>query len=137
MVTKVIWFILGLTPGALALTGSIMWWRRRSRASAPTPAPSAATPPAPASRAVIGAIVVLSLAAGYWVVGRSLGNSAFTLKLAEHWLVKPLALAIAAFPITGLIAWLIDRLRTRRALHYTAWAALGVWFVFLSTLFRP
>lgn len=133
MVTKVIWFILGLTPGVLALTGSVMWWRRRSRASAPVV--TSAVPAPRASRLVVAIIVVASLAASYWVVGQSLGNSAFTAKLAEHWLVKPLALAIVALPVTGLLGWLIDRFRSRVMLHYAAWAAMGGWFVLLSSLF--
>ncbi len=139
MITKVIWFVLGLTPGVLSLTGTIMWWKRRSRVKAPAPA---AAPAAPGGRAaspvkawVVALIVAAGLAAAYWVVARDLGAT-FTHKFAEHWLVKPIALMAAFFPVTALLVWLVLRCRARPPLYYAAWIGLAGWGVFLSGLFQ-
>ncbi len=139
MLTKVIWFILGLTPGVLAVTGTVMWWRRRTRVAAPAKAAAATaetTPTARSGRAwAITLIVALGLAAAYAVVARDLGTT-FTHKFAEHWLVKPVALMAAFFPVTALLVWALLRFGDRPGLYYTTWVGLAAWGVFLSGLFQ-
>lgn len=132
--TKVIWFILGMTPSFLAVTGSWMWWRRRAHTarSAPAPTPAPAAPAGP--RWIAPAICVATLACAYTVVAKDAGNWAFTHRLAEHWLVKPVTLALVAFPVTGLLCWLVYRWRTTPVLHAGVWLLLGGWYVFLTGL---
>lgn len=80
------------------------------------------------------AICVATLACAYMVVAKDAGNWAFTHRLAEHWLVKPVTLALVAFPVTGLLCWLVYRWRTTAVLHAGVWLLLGGWYVFLTGL---
>ncbi len=133
--TKVLWFILGMTPSFLALTGTWMWWRRRAHAGQSAPAPV----PAPAGRAgprwIAPVIGLAALACAYAVVAKDAGSWAFTHRLAEHWLVKPVALGLVAFPVTGLLGWLLWRWRAAPALHAAVCLLLGAWYVGLAGLF--
>jgi uncharacterized iron-regulated membrane protein len=141
--TKVIWFVLGLTPSFLAISGSLMWWRRRahaakpSKAAAPVAGPASADQPTvnPVPRWVVPAILVATLVCAYAVVARDRGSWEFTHALAEHWLVKPITLACAAFPVTGLLAWMVYRFRNRVLLYSGTWLAIGGWYVLLTGLF--
>lgn len=133
MFTKVIWFVLGLTPGVLALTGAVMWWRRK--VSSTKRAEASSSPVAP--RVIAAAVAVLAAVVSYVVVASDLGSAAFTHRFAEHWLVKPISLALAAFPVTGLLVWVAWRFRTRLMLFTGACAACGAWFVLLAGLFPP
>jgi uncharacterized iron-regulated membrane protein len=141
--TKIVWFILGLTPSFLAVSGTIMWWRRRAHAAKPGKAAAPAGVPAesvPAGarrvpRWVVPTILVATLICAYAVVAQDRGSWAFTHALAEHWLVKPITLAVAAFPITGLLAWLVYRSRERVLLYSGTWIAIGAWYVLLTGTF--
>lgn len=141
MTTKVIWFILGLTPGVLAVTGTLMWWRRKARLSkkapAQTEASSAGTKGSSAVRWIPLLIGAATLIGSYSVLAQHAGSWEFTHRLAEHWLVKPGSLALVAFPITGLLCWLAYRWRTHLVLSASTWLALGLWYVLLSGLFLP
>ena len=130
---KILWFILGLTPGALALTGTWMWWRRRARVTRVAPAPVAASASV-AWRLSVG-ITLIALAAGYAVAATAQESWAFTPLLAEHWLVKPVALACAAFPVTALIGWLVWAVRARPWPLAGAVLLGGAWFVALVKVF--
>ncbi len=135
LLTKVIWFVLGMTPSFLALSGTWMWWRRRAHTAQSAPAP-ALVPAGPAGpRWIVPAIGLATLACAYAVVAQNAGNWAFTHRQAEHWLVKPVALSLVAFPVTGLLCWLAYRWRTRVVLHAGAWLLLGGWYVCLTGLF--
>lgn len=135
LLSKIPWFFLGLTPGLLALSGTWMWWKRRAHAAKPaSPAAAEATSALPAW--LPWGATVLTLAGAYTVVALAFGNARFSHVFAEHWLVKPVALALAAFPVTGLFVWLVGRAR-RLAPAAFAWLLLGGWFVFLSSLFPP
>ena len=135
LLTKVIWFILGMTPSFLALTGTWMWWRRRAHAAQPAPASVPAATRVASPRWVVPVIGVATLACAYAVVAKDAGNWAFTHRLAEHWLVKPVALGLVAFPITGLLVWISWRWRHSAAVHAGAWLLLGGWYVCLTSLF--
>lgn len=132
--TKVIWFVLGLTPGVLALTGAWLWWRRTRGLSARTAAP--ATPGHPGLRATVAVVAALTLAGSYVLVARDQGTWALTGKLVEHAFAKPLALALTVFPVTGLLGWLAWRAAGRRVLFTCAAAAGGAWWLTLVSLFQ-
>mgnify|MGYP006174867855 CR=1 FL=1 len=70
-------------------------------------------------------------------MARDAGNWSFTHRLAEHWLVKPVSLALIAFPVTGLLAWGIHRLRFRAVGYAAGWLLMGGWYVLLTGLFLP
>ncbi len=134
--TKVIWFILGMTPSFLALSGAWMWWRRRAHAA--QPARPSAQPAASASPAVrwIGPVIgVATLTLAYAVVAKDANNWAFTHRLAEHWLVKPVTLALIAFPVTAPLCWLLWRWRNSAMLHAGVCVLLGGWYIYLTGLF--
>lgn len=135
LLSKVIWFVLGMTPSFLALSGAWMWWRRRAHTAQAAPASSPAAAGSAGPRWIAPAIWVATLACAYAVVARDTGNWAFTHRLAEHWLVKPVALGLVAFPVTGLLCWLLWRGRTSPVLHAGAWLLLGGWYVCLTGLF--
>lgn len=134
--TKVLWFILGMTPSFLALTGAWMWWKRRAHAAAPAKAPAQPAPAAAPAVRWIGAVIGLAtLACAYAVVAKDVNSWAFTHRLAEHALVKPVTLALVAFPVTAPLCWLLWRWRSSAALHATVCLVLGGWYVYLTDLF--
>jgi uncharacterized iron-regulated membrane protein len=134
--TKVIWFILGMTPSFLAISGTWMWWRRRQTTrSASTPTPAKTEPTAP--RWIAPVIALSTLACAYAIVARDVSNWTFTHQLAEHWLVKPVTLALIAFPVTALLCWLLWRWRSSAVLHALACLCMGGWYVCLTGLFPP
>ncbi len=136
--TKIIWFVLGLTPSVLALTGTWMWWKRRSRATAPRPVATAPTVPQPrTTRWITAAAMVLTLVAAYAVVARSFKDWAFTHRFAEFWLVKPVSIALCAFPVTILLAWLAVRAHARPGLYAGACALMGGWYLVLTAILMP
>lgn len=130
--TKIPWFILGLTPGVLSLSGFWLWWRRRSLAARPAPA-------APVPRAVFPTILTatgLTLAGAYTLAALAHGDWTLTNKLLEHALAKPLALALVAFPITALLGWLALRTVAHRGRFAAVCALGGAWYLGLVTLFQ-
>ena len=135
LLTKSIWFILGLTPGVLAVTGTWMWWRRRSRATKPaaTPAPAAVAAP-PQVKWITVATIAVTLIGAYAIVAVNFKNWAFTHRFAEFWLVKPIAIALCAFPVTGLLAWLAVRARTRPWAYGMTCLLMGGWYLLLTKI---
>ena len=134
MPTKIVWFIFGLAPGTLALTGAWLWWRRtRSR---PRTATSAAPARSTFARWTAASVTALALAGGAALVARDLGTWTATGKLIEHALAKPLALALTAFPVTGFLCWLAWRCAGNRCVFAGVAAALGSWWLLLVTLFQ-
>jgi len=132
--TKIVWFLLGLSPSVLALTGSWMWWKR-------THAPRTRREPSPSrprpSAAILGAGIAVALVGAYILVSRSQGTWALTEKHIEHGLAKPLALALVAFPVTGLFAFLAWRGSRRGGGRFAAGTGLcAVWYLVLVTLFQ-
>jgi uncharacterized iron-regulated membrane protein len=137
--TKILWFILGLTPGVLAVTGTWMWWRRRSRATTPAKTAAPAIPPATSAiNTRLGlAVGVVTLIAAYAIVAVEFKNWNFTHRLAEFWLVKPISIALCAFPITILLVWLATRARTRPWLFGGSCALMGGWYLLLTSILMP
>jgi hypothetical protein len=124
----------------LALTGTWMWWKRRSRATAPAeiPAPAAETAAAATARRWIGILVgVATLAGSYAIVAIAFKNWSFTHRLAEFWLVKPFSLALVAFPITGLLAWIAVRWHTRLWIYGSSCLLMGGWYLLLTKILMP
>jgi uncharacterized iron-regulated membrane protein len=129
--TKIAWFVLGLAPSALAFTGAWLWWRRtQGRRRAPPPAAD------PAIARIATAAALLALAAAYVLVARAHGTWALTGRLVEHALAKPLALALTAFPITGLLVWLAWRSTAQRGRFAAVCLACAAWYAGLATLFQ-
>ena len=140
LVTKIIWFILGLTPGLLAMTGTWMWWKRRSRATAPARVviPSPETAAAAALRKWISILIgVATLAGSYAIVAIAFKNWSFTHRLAEFWLVKPLSLALVAFPVTALFGWIAVRWHTRLWIYGGTCVLMGGWYLLLTKILMP
>ena len=137
MPTKVIWFVLGLTPSVLALTGAWMWWKRRSRATAPPPVPAAVPPATGAIRWITRGTILVTLIVAYVIVAQALRTWTFNVRFAEFWLVKPIAIALCAFPVTVLLAWLAARATTRPWLYSGACALLGGWYLLLTGILMP
>jgi uncharacterized iron-regulated membrane protein len=129
--TKIPWFLLGLTPGVLAVSGFWLWARRRGGAGRTVALgfPSRA-------RTVALATSGLTLAGAYALAAQAHGGWAPTNRLLEHALAKPLALALVAFPLTGLLGWLALR-HSSCSRRFTAVCVLGgVWYLGLVTLFQ-
>lgn len=129
MTTKVLWFILGLAPGVLALTGFWLWWRRRRSAAAP----------AASSRfvwRVSAGVALLTLFGAYLLVARAQRTWGLTDRLIEHAFAKPLSIALVAFPITGLLGWLAWRSAAHRIRFMVTALACGAWYLTLVTLFQ-
>ena len=139
LATKIIWFVLGVTPGVLAVTGTWMWWKRRSRASPPVKAPveAAVASAAKARRWIAVTIGVVTLVAAYAIVAVAFKNWAFTHRVAEFWLVKPISLALAAFPVTVLLTWLAVRWHARLWLFGTTCVLMGGWYLLLTRILMP
>jgi len=134
--TKVIWFVLGLTPSLLALTGTWMWWRRRAQATRPATVPIA-TMPGSGSRWIPWVAGAVTLIIAYWLVARALHTWRFNERFAEFWLVKPISIALVAFPMTVLLAFVIARSRARPWLYGTGWALMGAWYLLLTGILMP
>ncbi|MPY87751.1 MAG: hypothetical protein GEU99_07505 [Luteitalea sp.] len=119
---KVIWFLAGLTPGVLSLTGGMMWLlrRRRARAAAAAARYRAADGRVPphdtgdeARAAQFAArhgfalgllaffIVGYCLQATIWQRGWVLNEVMW-----QHWMVKPICLTMVCFPVTAAAIWL-------------------------------
>jgi uncharacterized iron-regulated membrane protein len=137
--SKILWFILGLTPGVLAVTGTWMWWRRRSRATtaAKTAAPVVPPAAATANKRIGLAFGLATLIAAYAIVAVEFKNWSFTHRLAEFWLVKPIAIALCAFPITLLLAWVATRARSRPWLFGGSCALMSAWYLLLTSILMP
>jgi uncharacterized iron-regulated membrane protein len=132
--TKVIWFVLGLTPSVLAVTGSVMWWQRRARASAPScniaPAPSG-------THRTRWGVTAVTLLLAYGVVARALNDWSFNARMAELWLVKPVSLALCAFPLTGMLVWAVASTRPQPWVHGGMCVVLGAWYLVLTQILIP
>jgi hypothetical protein len=125
--------VLGLTPSALALSGTWMWWRRRSRATAPKPAPVTVTTSSDtAVKWIFRATLAATLVAAYIIVARSFGRWTFDARFAEFWLVKPIAIGLVVFPVTGLLVWLALCARKQPALFAGMCALLSGWYLVLT-----
>ena len=145
MPTKVIWFVLGLTPSVLSLTGAWMWWKRRTRATKPreagVPARSGTERGhdgrATAIRWITRATILLTLVAAYWITARGLKTWAFNARFAEFWLVKPVSIALCAFPVTALLAWLAVRTAARPGIYAVVCALFSGWYLVLTGILMP
>lgn len=136
MTTKVIWFVLGLAPGVLSLSGGWLWWKRTRRKS---PAQSSATIPRSDKKGraiyVIGGIT--TLVGAYLLVSLSQGTWMVTDKHIEHGIAKPLALALVAFPVTApLVVWLVRTGARRRFVTVAGTTLLSAWYLVLVSLFQ-
>jgi hypothetical protein len=123
----------------LSLTGAWMWWKRRSRATAPRPVPAMvdASVAVRATRWITRAAILFTLAIAYVIVARALKTWAFNARFAEFWLVKPISIALCAFPVTALLAWLAVRVRTRPWLYAGVCALFGGWYLLLAGILMP
>jgi uncharacterized iron-regulated membrane protein len=108
--TKIPWFILGLAPGVLSLSGFWLWWRRPRALDRPT-ASSPATARFAARTALIGGALAASGACV--LAARATGEWSLSNRLLEHAFAKPIALALVAFPLTVPLAWLTHRWRAQ------------------------
>jgi hypothetical protein len=116
-----------------------MWWRRRSRATAPmkTPTPLV-TPAASAANVRIGVVAgILTLFAAYAIVAIEFKNWTFTHRLAEFWLVKPISIALCAFPVTILLIWLAVRAQRQPWLFGGSCVLMGGWYLLLTGILMP
>lgn len=134
--TKILWFILGLAPGVLSLTGAWLWWRRTR--ALPSRHKPAAPAPARASFVVRCALAAsaLTLLGAYVLVARAQKDWSLTGKLIEHALAKPVALALTVFPVTGLLLWLAARAAPHRGRFALVMGLFGAWYLTLTTLFQ-
>ncbi len=130
---KALWFLFGLTPGLLAVTGSWLWLRRRKPEGAragSTPSPRMFLPRplalGGAAATLLAAFVVAARAHGWDDAG----------VLIEHAIAKPLALALVAFPVTGLLVWLAWRATGNRFRFMCAAGLLAGWHLVLVALFQ-
>jgi uncharacterized iron-regulated membrane protein len=148
---KIVWCVLGLTPGVLGITGGYMWLLRRRRARAAAAAraallPAAATEPAmPVSRRrgwyVAGWLPFL--AAGY-ALQASTWNRGWGMSevLWQHWIIKPLCLIIVGFPLTlaavalGAIALSFATRRRIPAMAMLAAVPVGALYLVATSLFN-
>lgn len=130
--TKIPWFILGLTPGVLSLSGFWLWWRRRSVTTRLSPFVSASS----SLRPTVLVAAFLTLGGAYALAARVHGGWALTNKLLEHAIAKPLALALVAFPVTALLGWLAMRAAAHRGRFAAACALASAWYLGLVTLFQ-
>ena len=147
---KILWCVLGLTPGVLGITGGYMWWLRRQRALAAAaardgvmvPAQSpAARNPRPGWSSLPGVIVFLaigySLQAVVWDRGWAMSEL-----LWQHWIVKPVCLVAVAFPVTllmlaaGRALWGSVGTRSARAGALLATVPLGALYLLAVSLFN-
>ncbi|HUR59717.1 MAG TPA: PepSY-associated TM helix domain-containing protein [Opitutaceae bacterium] len=136
--TKIIWFIFGLTPSVLAVTGTLMWWRRRKRATQPARLPVPVAPTDDRALRWIGYVVgALTLVGAYVVVARTLNTWTFNARMAEFWLVKPITLALVAFPVTGLLLWTAYRVRRQLWAYGGTCVLLGGWYLLLARILAP
>lgn len=145
--TKIIWFVLGLAPSVLSFTGAWLWWRRTRRpalsnlksqippipVSSPRPIPTA---PRPRLLSIVLPAAALTLAAAFVLAQRGQRAPVPVDKLIEHALAKPVSLALVAFPITGLLAWLAWRSAAHRLRFAAVTAACAAWYLALVTLFQ-
>ncbi|MDE0769783.1 MAG: PepSY-associated TM helix domain-containing protein [Opitutaceae bacterium] len=111
---KILWALLGITPGLLAITGSIMWWLRRKQRALTKPStdeklleqPTANTAasgliqqPQPWRHALAGSMPFLAL--GY-IAQATVWRQGWLMDLSmlQHWLIKPISLMALCFPVT-------------------------------------
>jgi uncharacterized iron-regulated membrane protein len=130
--TKIPWFILGLSPGILSLSGFWLWWRRRSLVTLPAPGPVAPRSLAPIALTAI----TLTFTGAYALAANTHGSWALTNQVLEHALAKPVALALVGFPITILLGWLALRAAPHRGPFAAVCALTGAWYLGLVTLFQ-
>ena len=143
---KMVWAVLGLTPGVLSITGAYMWWLRQKRATAARearaallPAQLAAARDSDLTRWCVAGLLPF-LAAGYvlqasvWARGWHMSE-----QLWQHWIVKPVCLMSVAFPISLLALWagvrVLESGRTRGS-AMVATVPVGVLYLLAVTLFN-
>jgi len=138
-VIRTIWFLAGLTPGVLSLTGGMMWLLRRERSRATRAARAALDvlpPTAAASGGVRGAALVayLSGLAVFLVIGYGLQatvwNRGWGLNetIWQHWIVKPFCLVAVCFPLSAgafALGWMALRAADARNARALALGLLG------------
>jgi len=149
---KILWALLGITPGLLAITGSIMWWMRKKQRAIPKPYEASFLQEpqlnADASRSIWqqqpwqqSALVASMpfLALGYLVQAIVWRNGwLIDLTMLQHWLIKPISLMALCFPVTIWLYRYPNKLIT--ASKYNNWKAsssgvlLGLWYLFLVCL---
>src|SRR5690606_38830126 len=108
---------------------------RRAHAGRPAkPQPVEAVGPN-APRWIAPSIMAATLFAAYAVGAQDSGSWAFTHRLAEHWIVKPISLALLVFPVTGVLIWAMRRYKASIAIYSGAWLVMGGWYVLLTATF--
>lgn len=128
---KALWLLLGLTPGLLSVTGFWLWWRRRAPVLSETPRPRLSF----SSRTIVAVGTAGTLIAAF-VVAANTHGWADSGVLIEHAVAKPLALGLAAFPVTAALAWALARSASAPARFAVTIAGSGAWYVGLVTLFQ-
>jgi hypothetical protein len=78
---------------------------------------------------------VLSFA--YGIVGGALKTWSFNDRFAELWLVKPISLALCAFPLTGMLVWAVASTRPQPWVHGGMCVVLGAWYLVLTQILIP
>lgn len=117
---KIVWFVAGLTPGVLSLTGGVMWLLRRQRARAAAAArrqlargvagarvaADDASPARLSARLAYALGLLMFLVIGYCLQA-TIWQRGWTLDevMWQHWMVKPVCLIIVCFPVTAVVLW--------------------------------
>ncbi len=151
---KILWALLGLAPGVLAITGSIMWWMRRKRVIQSRQLKKGLAHKNDdgldlstninngwnswALSFLAFFIIAYILQARVWI-----GNWVFSLNMVQQLLVKPISLSIVGFPITYWLYSFTSRLR-RQAISREGgfwWEGIsgglfGLWYLILTSLFN-
>lgn len=135
MTTKVIWFVLGLTPSVLSLSGMWLWWQRTRRRS-PRRSESAPAPSRRPRLLLATCFAIFTLAGAYAMIALAQKNWTLTGKLFEHAVAKPVSLALIAFPVTGALAWLVLRWRENPLKLTFVLAGATAWYLTLTSLFQ-
>ena len=151
---KILWAFLGLAPGVLAITGSIMWWMRRKRVIQ-----SKQLKKRLPHKNDDGLVLSTNINNGWnsWVLSLIpfliiayilqarvwLGDWSFSLNLVQQLLVKPISLSIVAFPITYWLYSFTSRLRRQTIGREGGfwWGGMagglfGLWYLILTSLFN-
>jgi len=135
---KTLWAILGLTPGILAITGSMMWWMRNRRRTATQGQPTKVR--TAWEYGLLGSLPFLVL--GYAIQATIWRNGwNLDLEMLQHWLVKPISLMAACFPVTVyLYNRSVKNVQTLISQGTSLWLTpgaigfLGLWYVLTSCL---
>ena len=151
---KILWALLGITPGVLAITGSIMWWMRRKRVIQSKQLKEGLLQkedegldlPVRIRNGWNGwilavlpfFIIAYILQARVWI-----GNWSFSLNMTQQLLVKPVSLLIVGFPITYWLYSFTICLRRQAIASEDGFSQMGIagglfglWYLILTSLFN-